>query len=96
MHFFNLLNVINIMMFISWIIGSSFLPNKIPYFTIVFQLFIAMFLIYKYNPFAVSQFTSVDKPIIFTAAITIFTTTVTTIYHELHKGSQFYNFLTPM
>ena len=86
MHFFNLLNIINIMLFISWIIGSSFLPNKIPYFTIVFQLYIAMFLIYKYNPFTAPHFTSVDQSIIFTAAITIFTTTLTTIYQASVKS----------
>ena len=81
-HIFNVLNIINILLLISWIIGSAFLPEQIPYFTFVFQLYIGLFLIYKYNPFSTPHFTSTDQKIIFTAAITNITTTVTNIYHH--------------
>lgn len=82
MHLFNVLNTVNLMLFISWIIGSSFLPEKIPWFTLVFQLYIASVLVYKYNPYTPPRFTSIDQQIIFTAALTIITTSVTNIYHD--------------
>lgn len=66
-HLFNILNIISIVLFISSVIGSSYLKNKMPMFTSIFQLYVGFLLVFKFNIFMKPQFNKEDQDIIFTA-----------------------------
>jgi hypothetical protein len=66
---FNILNTISILMFLSTLIGSHFLSDKLPMFTSVFQMYVGILLVYKFNMFMPLDIKKVDQQVIYTAGM---------------------------
>lgn len=84
-HIYDILNTIHIFILISIVLGSTILPNKLPMFSVVFQIYIALFLGIKYNPFQKAEFHKNDQDIIFSASIGL-------LISQLIHFSYFYKF----
>jgi hypothetical protein len=64
---FNVMNLISILLFISMLIGNHYLSNKLPMFTPLFQLYVGLLLVYKFNMFMPLDIKKKDQQIIYTA-----------------------------
>ncbi len=64
---FNIMNIISILLFISAMIGSHFLSNYLPMFTSIFQMYVGILLVYKFNMFMPLNIKKQDQEIIYTA-----------------------------
>ena len=67
-------------MFISTLIGNNYLPDNLPYFKYVYQLYLSIFLMAKYNPLTKPTLTPLDSEMIFTIASFIFILNAQEIY----------------
>lgn len=85
-HIFNAMNIISLFLFISTVIGSHYLSNHLPMFTSVFQLYVGLLLIYKFNMFMPLHVNKIDQEIIFTAGTLL-------IAAQIINFKYFYNFI---
>ena len=56
-------------MFLSTVIGSHYLSIRLPLFTSIFQIYVGMLIVYKFNMFMPLNIKKIDQDIIFTAGI---------------------------
>ena len=75
--FFDIITIITYVLYFFIIFGLSakaplYLTNLNSYLTI----YISLFLLYRFNPFRHVEFTNLDKNIVFTAGLFLFTTTI--------------------
>ena len=71
------LTTMSVVAYVLLIAGASIVdPTKVGYINIVFQVYVAMFIMYRFNPFRKKyRVTRFDAKILFTAATFILTTT---------------------
>ena len=65
---FYLFSIINTLLFVSVLFGYHYLPDHLPYFKTFFQTYIAVFLLFKYNPLTRPSLTPLDTDMIYTVA----------------------------
>ncbi len=67
---------INALLYFTTIVGLSIIPSKyINFLDIFLRTSISLFLIYRFNPFNKNKFTNIDKQIVFSSALFLFSTT---------------------
>lgn len=71
---FNVMNIISFLLFFSTIIGSHYLSTKLPLFTSIFQLYVGILLIYKFNMFMPLDIHKRDQDVIFTSGTLLIAT----------------------
>ena len=74
----NYINLIrlNALLYFTTLVGLSIIPSKyINFLDIFLRSSTSLFLIYRFNPFNNSTFNNVDKQIVFSSALFLFSTT---------------------
>ena len=84
-YIFYVFSFINLLLFISAMIGNTYLPDNLPYFKYVYQLYLSIFLMLKYNPLTNPVLTALDAEMIFTVASFIFILNAKEIYTITQK-----------
>jgi hypothetical protein len=80
-HAFNTFTIISWVSFITLSLGLTFInPIYLSIMNYYLKIYISLYLIYRFNPFNRVEFTMLDKKIVFTAALFIFTTTALNDY----------------
>jgi hypothetical protein len=73
---FDIITVVTYILYILIFTGLSFnAPNYLHLLNAAFTIYVSIFLLYRFNPFRDVPLTELDKKMIFTAAIFLFTTT---------------------
>jgi len=80
---FYILNIVSTLMFVSWMVGSVFLPSLIPNFTAIYEIYMALFLIFRFNPVTNKNvtFNATDRNVVVSAAASLLVANFTYIYH---------------
>jgi hypothetical protein len=81
---FNVLNMISVLLFISTIVGSHYLSYELPMFTVIFQIYVGILLVYKFNMFMPLNVNKTDQQIIYTAGVLLLTTQFINIKYMYH------------
>ena len=81
---FYLFSIINTLLFVSVLFGYHYLPDELPYFKTFFQIYISIFLLFKYNPFKTPVLTQLDTSMINTLAFYLLLINLP----DLYKGIQ--------
>jgi hypothetical protein len=94
-HIFNLFIIITyISLFVSFLGWSSSAPKYLESLDYYVRIYICLFLIWRFNPFRkISQFTELDRKIVFTAGLFILTTSALNEYlnHAKEKIKKYFN-----